>query len=92
MMTDEFEPVLNDFKMAFKTALGRFYPDFEYGSGFYNGGCGSDFLLCCANQAAGFIDGLFVKKINMTDNKCFTADLLINEAEGQVLMNIEAYT
>lgn len=92
MMTDEFEPVLNDFKRALKTALGRFYPEFEYGSFLYSAEHGGDFLLCCANQAASFIDGLFVKKINMKDNKCFTADLLINEAEGQVLVNIENYT
>lgn len=92
MMTDEFKPVLKDFKMAFITALGQFYPDFKYGSRLYENGHGADFYLSCANQAASFIDGLFVKNICVKDDKRFTVDLLINEAEGQVFMNVEAYT
>ena len=92
MITDEFASVLCDFKMAITAALGQFYPDFEYGSRLYEKGCGKDFYLSCANQAAGFIDGLFVKTNHLKDDKSFTVDLLINETQGQVFMHAEACT
>lgn len=91
MITKEFSAVLGDFKTALVTALGRFYPDFEYGTLFKSGKKGLDFLLCCANQAAGYIDGLFVKKILRGDSG-FRIDLYINETEGRVYIDFESYT
>lgn len=91
MKTKEFDAVSADFKTALTTALGRFYPDSEYGTLLKSGERGSDFLLCCANHAAEFIDGLFVKRILLGENG-FWVDLYINETEGQVYIDFESYT
>lgn len=91
MITKEFESVLNDYKTALITALGRFYPDFDYGTPLYENKKGADFLLCCANHAGEFIDGLFVKKVMLSENG-FRVSLYINETEGQVDIDFESYS
>lgn len=92
MTANEITYVLNDFKMALTAAYGNFYPDFEYGSMLYENDKKQEFILSCANQAAGFIDGLFVKNICIEDEKSFSVNLFINEKEGTVIMRFEADT
>lgn len=91
MKTKEFDAVLNDFKTAVITALNRFYPDFDYGTLLFCSDKSDDFLLCRANHAAQYIDGLFVKKI-LRSAGGFRVDLYINEEEGQVYINFESDT
>lgn len=91
MITKEFSAVLGDFKTALTAAFGKFYPDFDYGTQFDKKKAETDFLRCCANQAAGYIDGLFVKKILRGDSG-FRIDLYINETEGRVYIDFESYT
>lgn len=92
MTVNETTCALNAFKMALTAAYGCFYPDFEYGSMLYEDNGGQEFILSCANQAAGFIDGLFVKSICVKDEKSFSVHLFINEKERTVIMNFEADT
>lgn len=91
MITKEFSAVLSDFKTALTTASGRFYPDLEYGTLLKSGDKGTDFLCCCANNAARYIDGLFIRKISRSGSG-FQVDLYINETEGQVYIDFESYT
>ena len=91
MITKEFSAVLGDFKTALTTALGKFYPDFDYGTLFKSGEKGADFLRSCVNNATEYIDGLFVKNI-LLDKNGFRVDLYINETEGQVYIDFESDT
>lgn len=91
MITKEFSAVLGDFKTALTTSLGKFYPDFDYGTLLKSGEKGADFLRSCVNNAAEYIDGLFVKNI-LLDKNGFRVDLYINETEGQVYIDFESDT
>lgn len=91
MITKEFSAVADDFKTALTTVFGKFYPDFDYGTLLKSGDKGVDFLCCCANHAAVYIDGLYVKKI-FRRGSGFQVDLYINETEGQVYIEFESYT
>lgn len=93
MITKEFEAVVNDFKTAFITACGQFYPDFQFGSMFNKKKAGRAFLLSCANQAAYYIDGLFVNNVNCKAEADFFYILFtLNGIEGEVRIEFEADT
>lgn len=86
-MTDEYDYVFKDIISVFSADYKRFYPDFEFGTLLYKNGT-NEFLLCCANQGAACIDGVFVKSIIVNDN-LLIVNVYINEAERQVCLKLE---
>ena len=76
------------FKTALTSAFGKFINVFDYCTVIISGEKGADFLRSCVNNAAEYIDGLFVKNI-LLDKNGFRVDLYINETEGQVYIDFE---